>query len=137
MAQAIREVMTSNPATIESSATVVDAAQLMRDEDVGLVPVTEGGRLVGTITDRDITIRVVAEAKDPQSTTVRDVASTDVVTLNPDQDFEEAVRLMSQHQVRRLPVVEGGQLVGIVAQADVATEGEDTKTGQLVQGISQ
>ena len=137
MAQAIREVMTSNPATIESSATVVDAAQLMRDEDVGLVPVTEGGRLVGTITDRDITIRVVAESKDPQSTTVRDVASTDVVTLNPDQDFEEAVRLMSQHQVRRLPVVEGGQLVGIVAQADVATEGEDTKTGQLVQDISQ
>jgi CBS domain-containing protein len=137
MAQAIRNVMTSNPATIESSATVVEAAKLMRDEDVGLLPVTEGGRLVGTITDRDITIRVVAERKDPQSTTVRDVASTDVVTLKPDQDFDEAVRLMSQHQVRRLPVVEDGQLVGIVAQADVATEGEDAKTGQLVQDISQ
>jgi CBS domain-containing protein len=137
MAQAIRNVMTSSPATIESSATVVEAAKLMRDKDVGLLPVTEGGRLVGTITDRDITIRVVAESKDPQSTTVRDVASTDVVTLNPDQDFDEAVRLMSQHQVRRLPVVEDGQLVGIVAQADVATEGEDAKTGQLVQDISQ
>jgi CBS domain-containing protein len=138
MAKKIREVMTPNPRTVESSAPVIEAAKIMRDEDVGIVPIVEGDRLVGTITDRDIAIRVVAEGKDAQSTTVREIASTQLVTIDPEQDLDEALRLMAQHQVRRLPVVEeDGRLVGIVAQADVAREGEDSKTGQVVEQISQ
>jgi CBS domain-containing protein len=133
----IRELMTENPRTVSSDATVVEAARVMRDDDVGLVPVVDGDRLVGTVTDRDIAIRVVADERDP-STTVREIASTDLVTIDPEQDLGEALRLMAQHQVRRLPVVEeDGRLVGIVAQADVARHGDDTQTGQVVEQISQ
>ena len=137
MAKSIRDLMSSNPRTVSSDSSVVEAARIMRDEDVGLVPVVDGDRLVGTVTDRDITIRVVAEQKDPQSTQVREVASTDLVTIDPQQDLSEALRLMAQHQVRRLPVVEQGRLVGIVAQADVAREGSDSQTGELVEEISK
>src|SRR5205807_4890655 len=138
MSQRIREVMTSNPATVESSSTVVEAARIMKQEDAGVVPVTENGRLTGMVTDRDIAIRVVAEGKDPQSTKVSEVASTDLVTIDPQQDLDEALRLMAQHKVRRLPVVEeDGRLVGVVAQADVARKGDDTQTGQVVQEISE
>ena len=138
MGQSIREIMTSNPSTIEPQNSVVEAARIMKQEDAGVVPVTENGRLTGMVTDRDIAIRVVAEGKDPQSTTVREVASTDLVTVDPQQDLDEALRLMAQHQVRRLPVVEeDGRLVGVVAQADVARKGDDTKTGQVVQEISE
>ena len=138
MARSIREVMTANPRSIERSTPVAEAARLMRDENVGSLPITEGDRLVGTITDRDITIRVTAEGRDPQSTTVGDVASTDLVTIDPQQDLDEALRLMAQHQVRRLPVVEeDGRLVGILAQADVATEAGPQETGRVVGEISQ
>ena len=138
MSQRIREIMTSNPSTVEPDKTVVDAARIMKQEDAGVVPVTENGRLTGMVTDRDIAIRVVAESKDPKSTTVREVASSDLVTIDPQQDLDEALRLMAQHQVRRLPVVEeDGRLVGVVAQADVARHGDDTKTGQVVQEISE
>jgi CBS domain-containing protein len=138
MGQSIRDIMTSNPQTVEPSKTVVDAARIMKQEDAGVVPVTENGRLTGMVTDRDIAIRVVAEGKDPKSTTVREVASTDLVTIDPQQDLDEALRLMAKHQVRRLPVVEeDGRLVGVVAQADVARQGDDTKTGQVVLEISE
>ena len=134
----IGDLMTDNPKTVSADQSVVEAAQIMRDDDVGLVPVVEGERLVGTVTDRDITIRVVAEERDPRSTTVRDIASTDLVTVDPDQDLDEALRLMAEHQVRRLPVVEeDGKLVGIVAQADVARHGDDIQTGQVVERISK
>ena len=130
--------MTSNPQTVEPSKTVVDAARIMKQEDAGVVPVTENGRLTGMVTDRDIAIRVVAEGKDPKSTPVREVASKDLVTVDPQQDLDEALRLMAKHQVRRLPVVEeDGRLVGVVAQADVARQGDDTKTGQVVLEISE
>jgi len=138
MGQRIREVMTSNPSTIEPNKTVADAARIMKQEDAGVVPVTENGRLTGMVTDRDIAIRVVAEGKDPKSTPVREVASKDLVTVDPEQDLDEALRLMAKHQVRRLPVVEeDGRLVGVVAQADVARHGDDAKTGQVVQEISE
>jgi CBS domain-containing protein len=138
MGKTIRELMTPNPRTVEASAPVVEAAKIMGDEDVGIVPIVDGDRLVGTITDRDIAIRGVAEGKDPQSTTVREIASTQLVTIDPQQDLDEALRLMAQHQVRRLPVVEeDGRLVGIVAQADVARQADDSKTGEVVQQISQ
>jgi CBS domain-containing protein len=138
MPKSVRDLMSSNPRSISSDSTVGEAARLMRDEDVGLVPVVDGDRLTGTVTDRDITIRVVAEQKDPQSVQVREIASTDLVTIDPQQDLDEALRLMAQHQVRRLPVVEeDGRLVGIVAQADVARESDDTRTGELVEQISK
>lgn len=134
----IRDLMTESPRTVSSDATVVEAARVMRDDDFGLMPVVEGDRLVGTVTDRDIAIRVVAEERDPSSTTVREIASADLVTIDPEQELSEALRLMAQHQVRRLPVVEeDGRLVGIVAQADVARHGDDTQTGQVVERISQ
>src|SRR5436190_21371579 len=137
MGQSIRELMTDNPCSIDADKPVAYAAKMMRDEDVGLAPIVEGDKLIGTVTDRDIAIRVVAEGKDPQQTTVREIASTNLVTIDPQQDLDEALRLMAKHQVRRLPVVEeDGRLVGVVAQADVAREGDDTKTGQVVQEIS-
>jgi CBS domain-containing protein len=130
--------MTTDPTSVVADNPVVEAARIMKEKDVGIVPVVEGGRLVGTVTDRDIAVRVVAEGKDPQSVRVREIASTDVVTVDPQQDLDEALRLMASHQIRRLPVVEeGGKLVGIVAQADVAREANDKQTGELVEEISQ
>jgi CBS domain-containing protein len=138
MGKGIREVMTSRVCSIDADKPVAYAAKMMRDEDVGLAPIVEGDRLVGTLTDRDIAVRVVAEGRDPQSTTVLDVASTDLVTVDPQQDLDEALRLMAQHQVRRLPVVEeDGRLVGVLAQADVARQADDRKTGEVVERISQ
>jgi CBS domain-containing protein len=138
MGKDIREVMTSKVCSIDADKPVDYAAKMMRDEDVGLAPIVQGDRLVGTLTDRDIAVRVVAEGKDPQSTTVREVASTDLVTVDPQQDLDEALRLMAQHQVRRLPVVEeDGRLVGVLAQADVARQADDRKTGEVVERISQ
>jgi CBS domain-containing protein len=138
MGQHIRDVMTTNLSTVERETTVVEAARVMKQSDAGVVPVTENGRLTGMVTDRDIAIRVVAEGKDPESTKVGEVASTDLVTVDPQQDLAEALRLMAQRKVRRLPVVEeDGRLVGVVAQADIAREGDDTQTGQVVQEISE
>ena len=138
MAKSVQELMTSNPCSIDTDKSAAYAAKMMRDEDVGLAPIVEGKKLVGTLTDRDIAIRVVAEGQDPQATTVRDVASTKLVTIDPEQDLDEALRLMAQHQVRRLPVVEeDGNVVGVVAQADVAKHASEDQTGQLVEEISR
>ena len=137
MAKKISDVMSSNPCAIEADKPVAYAAKMMKDEDVGLAPIVEGDRLVGTLTDRDIVTRVVADGKDPQTVSVREVASTDLVTIDPQQDLDDALQLMASHQVRRLPVVEDGRLVGVVAQADVAREGKDKKTGELVEEISE
>ena len=134
----IRDVMTSDPRAIEPSTPVQDAARMMRDQDVGPMPIVENGSLTGILTDRDIVLRVVAEGKDPSSTTAGDVASRDLVTIDPEQTLDEALRLMAKHQVRRLPVCEeDGKLVGIVAQADVALEGDDRETGRVVEEISK
>jgi len=136
--QNIKDVMTSDPCTIDADKSVAYAAKMMRDEDVGLAPIVEGDKLIGMLTDRDIAIRVVAEGRNPEQVTVREVASQQVVTIDPQQDLSEALRIMAKHQVRRLPVVEeDGRLVGVVAQADVARKGDDSQTGELVQEISQ
>ena len=132
----VRETMTANPRSIETSASVVEAARLMRDEHIGSLPVVKSGRLIGMITDRDLTLRVVAEGADPESVTVGEVASHDTVTAQPDQDLDEALRLMAQHQLRRLPVAEGDRLVGILAQADVAHREDREKVGEVVEAIS-
>jgi CBS domain-containing protein len=108
----------------------------MKNVDVGALPIVDGERLVGMVTDRDIAIRGVAEGR--TGATVGEIASKDVVTIDPQQGLEEAARLMAEHQVRRLPVCEeDGRLVGILAQADVAQSGHDTLTGETVQQISQ
>lgn len=132
----VRDVMTSNPTTCEPTATLVDAAKVMAGEDVGPVPIVEGGKLVGLVTDRDIIIRAVAEGRDVTSTAVRDVASKDLVTVTADEDLDRALQLMADNQVRRIPVVEGDRVVGIVSQADVARAADDEKTGEVVQQIS-
>ena len=138
MGQSIKDVMTSDPCTIDADKSVAYAAKMMRDEDVGLAPIVEGDKLIGMLTDRDIAIRVVAEGRNPDQVTVTEVASKQVVTIDPQQELDEALRIMAKHQVRRLPVVEeDGRLVGVVAQADVAREGNDTQTGELVKEISQ
>jgi len=139
MAESVRDAMTENPRSIGASASVVEAARLMRDEHIGSLPIIDEEKLVGMITDRDITTRVVAEAADPQATPVGDVYSRDLISVEPDEDLDEALGLMARHQVRRLPVVENGRLVGIVAQADIALtlKENETKTGELVEAISE
>ena len=133
----VKELMTERPATCETSASVVDAAKLMARQDVGPVPVVESDRLVGLVTDRDIAVRVVAEGRDPKSTTVGEIASKDLATVTPDDDLEQALTLMAKRQVRRLPVVDGDRVVGIVAQADVARRVEEARTGEVVEQISK
>jgi CBS domain-containing protein len=109
----------------------------MAKEDVGPIPIVEGERLVGLVTDRDLVVRVLAEGRDPQSTTVGEIASRDLVTVSPDEDFDHALEKLAENQVRRLPVVEGDRLVGIIAQRDIALQGEDRKTGRVVEEISR
>jgi CBS domain-containing protein len=134
----IRDVMTSNPKSVEPSTPVQQVATLMRDEDVGPIPIVENGTVTAIVTDRDIVLNVVAEGKDPSSTTVGEIASRDLITVDPEQTLDEALRLMARRQVRRLPVVEeDGRLVGIVAQADIARLGKDKKTGEIVEEISR
>jgi CBS domain-containing protein len=137
MAKSIRECMTPSPETVESSNTAVDAAKRMKQADAGMIPVVQNGKLVGTVTDRDIALRVVAEGKDPRSTTVGEIASTEIVTIEPDRDLSEALKLMARHQVRRLPVVEGDSLVGVIAQADVAQKADEREVGETVEQISR
>jgi CBS domain-containing protein len=136
MAKSVRDAMTEDPRSIGASASVVEAAQLMRQQHIGSLPVTEDERLVGMITDRDITTRVVAESAVPETTSVGDVYSRDLISVESNKDLEEALRLMARHQVRRLPVVESGRLVGMVAQADIALK-ESQRTGELVGAISE
>ena len=137
MHQTIQETMTPNPTTVEPTTTAQEAAQIMKSEDVGSLPIVEGDKLVGVITDRDLALRIIAEGRGID-TPVDELASKDLVTIDPQQSIEEAARLMSEHQVRRLPVVEeDGRLVGILAQADVAQSGHDSLTGETVQQISQ
>jgi CBS domain-containing protein len=137
MSKSVRDAMTENPRSIAASATVVEAARLMREQHIGSLPITDDEKLVGMITDRDITTRVVAEAADPNTTSVEDVYSRDLISVEPDQALDEALQLMARHQVRRLPVVENDRLVGIVAQADIALAANEKETGQLVEAISK
>src|SRR6266511_1489107 len=137
MGKSIRDVMTPSQQTVESGSPAVEAARLMKQVDAGMIPVVEDGKLLGTVTDRDIVLRVIAEGKSPQATTVGEIASTEVVTVKPEQVLDEALELMAHHQIRRLPVVEEGRLVGIVAQADVAREGDERQVGETVEQISR
>jgi CBS domain-containing protein len=132
MAQQVRELMTSNPVTLPGTALVHEAARAMRDTEVGDVIVIEHNQVCGIVTDRDITVRVVAEGKDPATTTLADVCSHALLTVKPTDSVEEALRLMRIHTVRRLPVVEEGKAVGIVSLGDLAVEREpDSVLGEI------
>jgi CBS domain-containing protein len=120
MAQKIRDVMTKEVVKLPKSATVADAARRMRDSHIGAVVLEEGGRLVGLVTDRDVAIRGVAEGRDPSAMPLSDIASGDLVTLAPDDEIDRAVQVMRHHGVRRVPVVEREQVVGILTLGDVA-----------------
>lgn len=133
----VRDAMTPGVETVEPSQPLLEAARLMETGDFGSVPVVENGRLVGVLTDRDIVVRAVALGLDPNSARVGEIASKGPITVEPDQDLAEALRLMAQHRVRRLPVVDDGKLVGVLSQADVALEGRDKEVGDAVQEISQ
>lgn len=122
MARTVSEIMTVAPETVEASAPARDAAQTMRDGDLGAIVVLEGGDLYGIVTDRDVAIRVVAENRDPATTTVGDIASRDPTTIESDLPVEDAIALMRERALRRLPVVEGGQPVGILTLGDLAVE---------------
>jgi CBS domain-containing protein len=137
MAQSVREIMTANPVTVRPDTSVFEAARLMASEDVGSLPAVDGDRLVGVVTDRDIALRVVAEGRDAGATTVGEIQSSNPVTVEPDQDLDDALREMARRQVRRLPVVEGDRLIGVVAQADVGKKAGDAKTGKVVGEISE
>jgi CBS domain-containing protein len=124
MAQKVSEVMTHDPRTAEPSATLTEVAKIMRDDDIGTVVVVDSGRLAGLVTDRDIVVRAVADGRDPNSTSVGDVATTDLRTLTPDQSVEDALRLMREWDVRRVVVLQDDRPVGIVSLGDLAIERE-------------
>jgi CBS domain-containing protein len=136
------DVMTKNPVSALPTDTVVNVAQLMKERDIGPVPIVEDKvtkKLIGIVTDRDLALKVVAEGRDPNTTLVRDVMTTDVVTCHEEDDIDSTLDAMSRHQLRRILVVDkNDQLVGIIAQADVATRmDEPEKTGEVVKEISQ
>jgi len=132
-----REIMTGGVECAQTGETVVDAAKKMRDLDVGALPICgEDNRLHGMITDRDIAIRVVAEGKDPSSVKVDELAEGKPVTIGADDSVQETLRTMREHGVRRLPVIDGHELIGIVSQADVARNLPEEQVGDLVEAIS-
>lgn len=133
MAQSIRDVMTPDPVTISASAPVAEAARKMKERDVGpVIVLDDDGAILGLVTDRDIAIRAVAEGKDPQSTPVGEICSSELVTVSPDDRVADAIRIMRDKAVRRVPVVEGSRPVGIVALGDLALERDpDSVLGRI------
>jgi CBS domain-containing protein len=133
----VQDVMTSGPTSVASDALVIEAARRMSSEDVGSLPVVEGDRLVGMVTDRDLVLQVLAKDLDPNKIQVSEVCSENPVTAEPTEQLDAALQRMAKEQVRRLPVVDDGRLVGILAQADVARQAGVESTGRLVEEISE
>lgn len=133
----VKEVMTTHPCSCEPDTSITEVARMMSQEDVGPIPIVENDRLIGIVTDRDIVLRVVAEGRDPGRTTADEIASKQLVTVEPDDDLDEALGLLARYQVRRLPVVEDERLVGILAQADIARNLTEQTTGHMVEEISR
>ena len=133
-----REIMTPGATYLDDTATVADAAKKMAQEDFGALPVCKDGKLQGMVTDRDLVVGVLAEGRDPSATKVSEVIDlVEVVTIGADDSVEDAIRTMKDHAVRRLPVIDGTDLVGMVSQADIARAMPDAKVGDLVGAISQ
>ena len=132
-----RDIMTATPDFVDGSATVLDVAKKLASGNYGAMPICDGDKVQGMITDRDIVVRVLAEDKDPATTKVIDLIQGEVVTIGADDSVEEAARTMAEHQVRRLPVIDGDRLVGMLAQADLALSGDDQRIGNTVEAISK
>jgi len=118
--------MTTNPVALAANTPIVDAARAMRDNDIGVVVVEQNGQLFGLVTDRDIVVRAVANNTNVSSTTLESICSKDVTSVSPGQSDTEAVQLMRQKAIRRLPVVENGKVVGIISLGDLAIENDET-----------
>ena len=132
-----RDIMTKGAECAQTTETLADAARKMRDLDVGALPICgEDNRLKGMITDRDIVVKAIAYGKDPSSVKVEEYAGDEVVTIGADDSVEEALATMSKAHVRRLPVIDGHDLVGMVSQADIARNLPEEKVGDLVEAIS-
>lgn len=132
-----REIMTADATCAGENETLAEAAQKMRDQDVGALPICgEDHRLKGMITDRDIVVKCIAEGRDPNSLTVGELADGKPVTIGADDSIEDALRTMVEHKVRRLPVIDGHDLIGMVSQADIAMNLPDDRVGDLVEAIS-
>lgn len=133
-----RDLMTPDPTCVGENDTLIDAARLFRDLDVGALPICgEDERLKGMLTDRDIVVRCLADGGDPATTTAGSLAQGKPVTIGADDDIRDAMTVMQDHRVRRLPVIDGHDLVGIISQADVAREMSATETGETVAEISE
>jgi CBS domain-containing protein len=133
-----RDIMTPDPRCVGENETLVDAARLMASLDVGALPICgEDNRLKGMLTDRDIVVRCLAEGGDPATTTAGSLGRGKPVTIGADDDIQEALEVMQRHQVRRLPVIDGHDLVGIISQADVALALAPSLTGETVAEISE
>lgn len=135
--ETVRDAMTPKPTVVPKEATAMEAARTLATDNVGSLPVVQGDELVGIVTDRDLVVRVLAKDLDPHTVPVADVCTESPVVAAPDDPLDTALRRMAEAQVRRLPVVEGGRLVGILAQADVARTASQSDTGALVEEISQ
>jgi CBS domain-containing protein len=133
-----RDVMTPDPQCVGEKDSLVDAARLLRDLDVGALPICgEDGRLKGMLTDRDIVVKCLAEGGDPNSTVAGSLGDGKPITIGADDDIREALQVMQDSQVRRLPVINGHDLVGIISQADIARSLSSTETGETVAEISE
>jgi CBS domain-containing protein len=128
MTRTVEEIMTTNPRTVKVDDTVLEAAQVMRDSDIGDVVVVEDGQVTGIVTDRDIVVRAVAEGRDPDSARVGDIATTGAQAIEPGASVDDALRTMREHDIRRLPVVKNGRPVGIISLGDLAVEREPDST---------
>jgi CBS domain-containing protein len=132
-----REIMTGGTECVGESESLADAARKMSDLDVGALPICgEDNRLKGMLTDRDIVVKAIAQGKAPDEVKAGELGEGKPVTIGADDSVEEALRTMTDHKVRRLPVIDGHDLVGVVSQADIATNLSDEKTGALVEAIS-
>lgn len=138
MATRASEIMSKDITVIREDETIRAAAERLAAEDVGVLPITDEQRQIkGMLTDRDIVVRVVAQGKDANTTRARELEQGEVITLRPEDSIEHVVDLMAQHQVRRLPVVQNGLLVGMVSQADVVKAVDPQKAGRMVTSISK
>ena len=137
MSKSARDIMTPDAECVQETDSILDAAKQLADRDVGAMPICgEDDRLKGMLTDRDIVVKVLAQGKDPGSMKVSEIADGKPVTIGADDSIEEALRTMSEHKVRRRPVIDGHELIGIISQADIARNLDDEKTGDLVEAIS-